>query len=114
MLPTLTVPPHSVTNAHGTPLIDDNVTDLCYYSMYNKCYNDSDPLIHGIITSICDIIRGGTLSVPYTLESSVTHTKMDGSDLLRPRIKKIKKTRYQRNVKIFIFTVVCLLIGLTE
>ena len=56
MLPTLTVPPHSVTNAHGTPLIDDNVTDLCYYSMYNKCYNDSDPLIHGIITSICDII----------------------------------------------------------
>ena len=35
MLPTLTVPHHSVTNAHGTPLIDDNVTDVCYYTMYN-------------------------------------------------------------------------------
>ena len=34
-------------------------------------------------------------------------------DLLRPRIKESKKTRYQRNVKIFIFTVVCLLIGMT-
>ena len=41
---------------------------------------------------------------------SVTH---GDPDLLRPRIQKIKKTRYQRNVKIFIFTVVCLLIGMT-
>ena len=31
---TLTVPPHSVWDAHGTPLIDDNVTVVCYYTMY--------------------------------------------------------------------------------
>ena len=34
--------------------------------------------------------------------------------LRRPRIKNMKKTRYQRNVKIFIFTFLCLLIRLTE
>ena len=34
MLPTPTLPPHSVTDAHATPLIDDNVTDACYYTMY--------------------------------------------------------------------------------
>ena len=32
---TLRGPPHSVGNAQGTPLIDDNVTHLCYYTMYN-------------------------------------------------------------------------------
>ena len=36
------------------------------------------------------------------------------SDLLMPRIKKIKKMRYQRNKKIFIFSFLCPLIGLTE
>ena len=25
-----------VSNAQGTPLIDDNVTNLCYYTMYNR------------------------------------------------------------------------------
>ena len=35
-------------------------------------------------------------------------------DLLRPRIKESKKTRYQRNVKIFIFSFLCPLIGVTE
>ena len=32
---TLRGPPHSVPNAQGTPLIDDNVTHLCYFTMYN-------------------------------------------------------------------------------
>ena len=28
-----------VSNAQGTPLIDDNVTNLCYYTMYNRVRN---------------------------------------------------------------------------
>ena len=35
MCGTLDLPPNSVGNAQGTPLIDDNVTHLCYYTMYN-------------------------------------------------------------------------------
>ena len=31
---TFTVPPQSVRHVHGTPLIDDNVTDVCYSTMY--------------------------------------------------------------------------------
>ena len=72
-------------------------------------------VIHGILTEICYIIiykRGSlgerTFSLgERTLESSVTNTfpavKVACFDLLRPRITKIKKTRYQRNVKILIF-----------
>ena len=76
------------------------------------CQSMPSPLIHGIITEMCDIIiykRGSTGG--RTLESSVTN---GGPDPLRPRIQKIKKMRYQRNVKIFIFTFLCLLIGMTE
>ena len=79
----------------------------------------TDIVIHGIITEMCDIIiykRGSTGERTFstgerTWESSVTH---GDPDLLRPRIQKIKKTRYQRNVKIFIFSFLCLLIRLTK
>ena len=68
---------------------------------------------------MCDIIiykRGSTGERTFstgerTWESSVTH---GDPDLLRPRIQKIKKMRYQRNKKIFIFSFLCPLIGLTE
>ena len=74
---TLRGPPHSVCNAQGTPLIDDNVTHLCYYTMYNIGPENvlftlwvCNPLIHGIITELCDIIiyKRGTLSVADTKE----------------------------------------------
>ena len=69
-------------------------------------------VIHGIITNICDIIiyKRGPVSVTDIVQFSAPAC----SDLLRPRIKKIEKTRYQRNVKLFIFTFLCLLIGLME
>ena len=63
-----------VSNAQGTPLIDDNVTHLCYYTMYNIGPENvlftlwvCNPLIHGIITHICDIIiyKRGPLSVAH-------------------------------------------------
>ena len=71
---TLRVPPIFVRNAQGTPLIDDNVTHLCYYTMYNIGPENvlftlwvCNPLIHGIITNVCDIIiyKRGPLSVAH-------------------------------------------------
>ena len=106
-------------SAQGTPLIDDNVTHLCYYTMYNIGPENvlftlwvCNPLIHGIITNVCDIIiyKRGPLSVADIV------AKLGGAHIsaniepLRPRIQKMKKTRYQRNVKILIFCFLCVLI----
>ena len=56
---------HCVSNAHWTPLIDDmpRIPSRSGQDM------PSDPLIHGIITNICDIIiyKRGTVSVSYPM-----------------------------------------------
>ena len=71
-------------SAQGTPLIDDNVTHLCYYTMYNIGPEnvlftlwDCNPLIHGIITEICDIIiyKRGSLSVGNMGNQRPAHKK---------------------------------------
>ena len=69
---------HCVTNAHWTPLIDDmpRIPSRSGQDM------PSDPLIHGIITNICDIIiyKRGPVSVTNIVQ------KLE-PDLQRPRIK---------------------------
>ena len=88
----------------------------------NQWFNKNTLLIHDKIPKVCDIniykrLRSGRVSVGDTTVGRVSVgdvvQKWDPG-LPRARIKKLKKTRYQRNVKIFIFTFLCLLIGLTE
>ena len=59
---------HCVSNAHWTPLIDDmpRIPSRSGQDM------PSDPLIHGIITNICDIIiyKRGSVSVPHTIKGN--------------------------------------------
>ena len=61
------------SNVYGTlrvpPLIDDNVTDACYYTMYQRITVIIALIIHAIITEICDIIiyKRGTVSVSNTM-----------------------------------------------